>query len=74
MTEEEARTKWCPMANIAAIGSFGYNRNTVGDPAWRSFCIASDCMRWPECLSWWTEYERKDEPIKVKIVGGSHDQ
>ena len=46
MDEQEARTKWCPMANIAAVGSHGYNRDTVGDPADKSFCITFDCMMW----------------------------
>jgi hypothetical protein len=46
MTEQEAKTKWCPMANIAVVGSHGYNRDTLGDPANVSYCIASDCMMW----------------------------
>jgi len=41
MTEEKAKTKWCPMAREIKNSSNGivsHNHNTV--------CIASDCMMW----------------------------
>ncbi len=46
MTEEEAKTKWCPMVRInvalnAAQGVGAFNRDG-GD----FDCIASDCMMW----------------------------
>jgi len=37
MTEEEARTKWCPMARVP-----------VADSGFK--CIASDCMMWRDVL------------------------
>lgn len=56
MTEEEARTKWCPMARV--VGSVDMHDgppiggNRVGHP-WRLSpfeeqcrCIASECMAW----------------------------
>ncbi len=39
MTEQEAKTKWCPFAR-----SSGSNRGTDDDPFGR--CIASRCMAW----------------------------
>ncbi len=47
MTEEKAKTKWCPMVRAAntfdAGGSFAYtfNRDDLN-----TNCIASDCMMW----------------------------
>ena len=44
MTEDEARTKWCPHTRVQ-----GFNRNgpLVNDPESKYFrCIASDCMMW----------------------------
>ena len=51
ITEEEAKTKWCPLARIAAIGSAGsVSANRVSDgkniDTSRSLCIASECMAW----------------------------
>jgi len=58
MTEQEARKKWCPKCG----------RGINEDGSWMFPCIASDCMRWPECLSWWIEHEKGDEPMKVTLV------
>ena len=51
MTEDEARTKWCPYAINAsadlALGDMGWDKEISKiHPAFR--CIASDCMmfRW----------------------------
>ena len=43
MTEQEARTKWCPMvrANISGNSNGAFNRD--GDDC---ACIASDCIMW----------------------------
>lgn len=38
LTEEEAKKKWCPMAQII----IGYNENVNS----ASNCIASECMAW----------------------------
>ena len=39
MTEDEAKTKWCPM--VRAGNEAGCNRKDATDK-----CIASDCMMW----------------------------
>ena len=39
MIESEAKTKWCPFAQID-----GMNRYPTGKPATR--CVGSDCMMW----------------------------
>jgi hypothetical protein len=56
MTEEEAKTKWCPMVrfqigtNDATWQGNAYtNRGEVLSPPESVMCIASDCMMW----RWW---------------------
>lgn len=44
MTEEEAKTKWCPFAIEASFNRVGINRNLNGDPI--TPCIGSQCMAW----------------------------
>ena len=44
MSEEEARTKWCPMARVYSPDG-AYNKEG-GCLAHGSTCIASDCMMW----------------------------
>ena len=47
MTEDEAKTKWCPFArefSSADIGAVAVNR----EGARLSFCIASACIAWRE--------------------------
>ncbi len=51
MTEEEAKTKWCPFANVGSTtsGLGGFNRfiPPVGSGSDESVrCIGSDCMAW----------------------------
>lgn len=51
MTEEDARTKWCPDA-VFPIDSLrltvGGNRHISGEIPQECKCIASDCMMWRE--------------------------
>ena len=58
MTEDEAKTKWCPHARFN-----GDNMSESGDLA---KCIASDCMMWE------SEYISEDKTIdkNEKIPGG----
>ena len=44
MTEDEAKTKWCPFAIEASFNRVGINRNLEGDPI--TPCIGSSCMAW----------------------------
>lgn len=47
MTEEEARTKWCPFVRIGNYLSGGsLNRDPTGEIKANMKCIASDCMAW----------------------------
>jgi len=46
MTEEEAKTKWCPQARVAAVEGDGPNRRYDGAPIRGSLCLASGCMMW----------------------------
>ncbi len=48
MTEEDAKTKWCPFARTAqpaANGPYSANRKADGSFG-ASSCIASACMAW----------------------------
>lgn len=48
MTEEEAKTKWCPFARVggetSGLGSL--NRDGAKGPIEQARCIASACMAW----------------------------
>ena len=49
MTEDEAKTKWCPMVRVANGGSAGFNRNSIGTLRHieaETHCIGSACMMW----------------------------
>jgi hypothetical protein len=53
MTEDEARTKWCPFVRIVQLGDYwqasnGKEQIRGVDDDWRplSRCIGSDCMAW----------------------------
>ena len=45
MTEEEAKTKWCPMARVMGSETSG-NRLLDNTLTPGSLCIASACMMW----------------------------
>jgi len=44
MTEDEAKTKWCPYSDVVP------NQRTSGDVDFSQYCscIASECMAWRE--------------------------
>jgi len=50
MTEDEARTKWCPMVRLAGgvdwTGSSNSDAQTPYNKSPLHCCIASDCMMW----------------------------
>jgi hypothetical protein len=54
MTEEDAKTKWCPFVRLGQ-NRFTSPTNHMGSPNTEKafFCIASDCMMWewlgPQC-------------------------
>ena len=47
MTEEEAKTKWCPMVVFMLGGGQVRNRDACYDVA-GTHCIGSSCMMWRE--------------------------
>ena len=50
MTEEQAKTKWCPMSRTG-VDEVTANRGFNGKIFEEDKCIASDCMMW-RWLSW----------------------
>ncbi|KAA1057196.1 hypothetical protein [Azospirillum argentinense] len=46
MTEEEARTKWCPHARQSTDNFTTYNRSESGKVDDSCNCVASDCAAW----------------------------
>jgi len=50
MTEEEAKTKWCPMVRFTGAGTATdqeWATNRGGDYGAQAFkCIGSECMAW----------------------------
>lgn len=60
MTEEEAKTKWCPFVRHADAGGGSFNRGSEAnnptnqgrvDGGWSCTCIASACMAWQTIYS-----------------------
>ena len=57
MTEDEAKTKWCPQSRVSSVGSTGragINRDDYGGKNKTpdgTNCIASGCMAWRETSS-----------------------
>lgn len=52
MTEDAARTKWCPFSSTGAytdrgpMGAIAVNRDPRQEVELACLCIASDCMAW----------------------------
>ena len=45
MTEEEAKTKWCPFVRLHG-GDMSFNRYGAGETPPMGLCIGSACMAW----------------------------
>lgn len=59
MTEDEAKTKWCPFARVLENGSLGNGNNRVQEKTGSevrapiaSFCLGSTCMAWRTRHQW----------------------
>ena len=45
MTEDDAKTKWCPMVRIS-VDADGLEATNRGDPCNEVHCLGSQCMAW----------------------------
>ena len=67
MTEDQAKTKWCPMARSVpnAVGYSSGNRFDGQNPEFLECkCIASDCMMWAKA----TEIFHIDDDGKETVI------
>jgi len=56
MTEEEAKTKWCPMVRNVREGiNVGPWNRVEGEIPYTSKCIGSDCMLWRREVVFYTD-------------------
>ena len=46
MTEDEAKTKWCPHVRVPRVAGSTSNRDSDGDFLQEHLCVASQCMAW----------------------------
>ena len=72
MTEQEAKTKWCPFARVSAVFRYSheenrtnefavaYNRSATDSPV-TARCIGSACMAW----RW---------EVKLKVINSPADE
>lgn len=68
MTEDEAKTKWCPMIQVTAVQHFNdveYGDNR-GDGDSNHNCIASDCMMWVWGKTEALKHHDRSEPEVIK--------
>ena len=63
MIESEAKTKWCPFAQID-----GMNRYPTGEPATR--CVGSDCMMWRATDNVYLPEPQTTSVIKESVPAG----
>lgn len=79
MTEEEAKTKWCPFSrqldavytNVDGIPTAGgtVNRDYVGNPHNQCLCIGSKCMAW-RIKVYTLQLSRGGKPVDDSWVSG----
>ncbi len=51
MTEEEAKTKWCPMTRVGHVAGMAINRHPDKQDFYtETRCVASKCMMWRETV------------------------
>ena len=78
LTEEQARTKWCPAARFGEVfgpdqgtaAALAYNRSGVNKEMViprTCRCIASECMMWQ-----WANDENGEPLYNKKSLGGGH--
>lgn len=75
MTEDEAKTKWCPMTRVGHVAGMAINRH----PDERDFyvetrCVASSCMMWRDsyCGLAGTPYTAVEANVKLKEAARMH--
>lgn len=77
MTEEDAKTKWCPFVRFVSVNNRGESETSIPRNPPITACIGSACMAW----RWKNDYERrwdlpKDKPPegegwqRVEAIGG----
>ena len=68
MTEDEAKTKWCPFVRQSTTVSATYNRTDSGGAPKSCLCIAGDCMAW----RWLADYtpNAKGQMRKIQTAYG----
>lgn len=57
MTEEEAKTKWCPVVGLA--GAFFFSQKDEPHEVGSRNCIGSACMMWREYGPFSPDYKQK---------------
>lgn len=61
MTEDEAKTKWCPMARVSSDSDSAWNRvGRFSLDGSHPLCIGSACMMWRWAVE--TQYFPKENP------------
>lgn len=65
MTEEQARSKWCPMVRQSTDSFPTYNRLEDGTVPESCLCVSSDCMAWR-----WFDHDHSE---RQEAVQGMND-
>lgn len=64
VNEDEARTKWCPMGQVA-VGELSFERDNR-----KIMCIGSRCMAWRDLVKDKIEGTSNNSFITREIIGG----